>query len=97
MDKGQFLYWRMENGHEHSFMSYENDNILSEFATANECGELTQEEYIEYVEKNEDTILEELIVINFQELTIELSQEWLEKDYIASFELEEKDLIIEFY
>lgn len=98
MKKNQFLYWRMENGHEHSFLSFETEDVLTEFAIENEKGVLTQEEYIEYVEEKEHTILEDIHIINFKELDVELAEKLLENDYIADFEVEDDgEPVIEFY
>ena len=98
MKKNQFLYWRMANGHEHSFLLHETEDILQEFATDNDEGEITQEQYIDYIERHEHTTLEEIIIEDFDELTIELAQNWLDKDYIADFEVQENnEPFIEFY
>lgn len=98
MKKNQFLYWRMSNGHEHSFLLFETENIIREYATENEEGILTQEQYIDYIERHEHTTLEDIVIIDFEELTVELAQEWLENDYIADFEVQENgEPFIEFY
>lgn len=91
----QLLYWAMENGHEHSFMC--DKNIFKEYATSNEAGELNQEEYQAYIEEKENTRLADEVVIDFDELTVELAQEWLDNDYIAYFEVDDDEIIIEFY
>lgn len=96
--QNQFLYWRMANGHEHSYLHFDTENVLKEFATDNEKGELTQEQYITYIEKNEFTQLEDIKIIDFTELTVEFAQELLNNDYIADFEVQENgEPFIEFY
>ena len=96
--QNQVLYWRMENGHEHSYLHFDTENVLKEFATDNEKGELTQEQYITYIEKKEFTQLEDIKIIDFTELTVEFAQELLNNDYIADFEVQENgEPFIEFY
>jgi hypothetical protein len=98
MKKNQFLYWRMENGHEHSYLEFETENILNEYATENQEGILTQEQYIDYIERHEHTDIEEIIIEDFNELTIELAQKWLDNDYVANFEVQENnEPFLEFY
>ncbi len=96
MQKNQFLYWKMENGHEHSTLAW-NADVLGEFAIENEAGELTQREYQIYVSGKEHTHLINEVVEDFEVLTVELAQKWLDNDYIADFEVDNDEIIIEFY
>jgi len=97
MQKNQFLYWKMENGHEHSTLAWNTDDVLGEFAIENEAGELTQKEYQIYVSAKENTHLINEVVEDFEVLTVELAQKWLDDDYIADFEVDNDEIIIEFY
>lgn len=98
MKKNQFLYWRMSNGHEHSYVAFETEDIMKEYATENHEGIKTQEQYIDYIERHEHTTLEEIIIEDFTEYTLELAQKWLDNDYIADFEVhEDREPFIEFY
>lgn len=92
-----FLYWRMANGHEHSYLQMNTQNITEEYATENEEGILTQKQYISYVENTEHTTLEDIEIIMFDEITEEFAQDLLEKDMIADFENDNGEIIIEFY
>lgn len=95
--KNQFLYWRMANGHEHSYLQFKTTDIMQEYATENKEGILTQEQYINYIERHEHTTIEEIIIEDFNELTVELAQKWLDNDYIADFEIDDGEPLIEFY
>ena len=89
MQTNQFLYWEMENGHQHSFLIYNTEDVLKEFATENNAGELNQKEYQIYVAAHENTNVIDEVVEEFTELIEELAQKWLDNDYIADFEVEE--------
>lgn len=94
--KNQFLYWRMKNGHEHSYLAIDTPDIMKEFAIENEKGELTQQEYINYIEEKEFTQLEDIEIIEFKELNEEFAQSLLDRDMIAGYEID-GEVIIEFY
>lgn len=94
--KNQFLYWIMANGHEHSFLKFETEDVLQEFAIENEEGELTQHGYIRYIKEKENTNLENIEIIEFKELNEEFAQSLLEKDMIANYEID-GEIVIEFY
>ena len=95
--KNEFLYWKMANGHEHSYLTIDTLDIMQEYATENEKGELTQEQYIEYIENKEHTTLEDIEIIEFETVTENLAQSLLDKDMIADFEIEDEEVLIEFY
>lgn len=95
--KNVFLYWRMANGHEHSYLKMDTIDIMQEYATGNEEGELTQAQYIEYIENKEHTTIEDIEIIEFETLTENFAQSLLDKDMIADFEIEDEEVLIEFY
>lgn len=95
--KNQFLYWRMENGHEHSYLAIDTADILQEFAIENEEGELTQQGYISYIEEKENTNLEDIKIIEFKKLNEEFAQSLLDRDMIADFEILDGEVVLEFY
>lgn len=97
--KNELYYWRMENGHEHSVVGMETEDVKKEFATFHsKTGEdLTQEQYRDYVAEHEHTYIVDEVVEEFDELTEEKAQEWEDKDYIAGFEGEGNDVLVEFY
>ena len=95
--KNVFLYWRMENGHEHSFLKFNTADILQEFAIENEKGEITQEQYMEYIKEKENTNIEDIEIIDFTELNEEFAQSLLDLDMIVDFEIWDGDVVIEFY
>ena len=92
----EFLYWEMENGHQHSFMTCDED-IMSEFATINKKGELNQKQYQEFVAEKEHTRLAEEKIIKFDELTEEIAEQLLNEDMIADYENDAGTIIPEFF
>ena len=95
--KNVFLYWRMSNGHEHSYLAIDTPDIMQEFATENEKGELTQQEYMEYIKEKEFTQLEDIKIIEFKELNEEFAQSLLDRDMIVDFEMWNEEVVINFY
>lgn len=95
--KNVFLYWRMANGHEHSYLEIGTEDIMQEYATENEKGTLTQEQYIEYIENKEHTTLEDIQIIEFKDINETFAQSLLDNDLIADFEIENEEVLIEFY
>lgn len=95
--KNQFMYWRMENGHEHSYLAIDTPDIMREFAIENEEGELTQQGYISYIEEKENTNLEDIKIIEFKKLNEEFAQSLLDRDMIADFEILDGEVVLEFY
>jgi len=98
MAKNQFLYWEMENGHQHSYVAIECEDVLNEFATINKKGELTQEQYREYVAEHERTHVLDQVIETFEgDITEELAQKWEDEDMVAGFEVDEFGVLVEFY
>ncbi len=95
--KNVFLYWRMRNGHEHSYLAIDTPDIMQEFAIENEEGELTQKGYIDYIEEKENTTLEDIEIIEFDSVTENFAQSLLDRDMIVDFEMWDGEVVINFY
>lgn len=95
-----FIYWEMQNGHQHSYYGDWNDfatfaKDTTETFTAGQ--ELTQEEYMQFIKEYEETDIVEIIEIDEDIFNEQKAEELYLNGYIAGFYKDSYDLVLEFH